>query len=132
MDIRSDGECDGCSLANNEYLLAMNYTDRVAKGAAELDRILPGWELKIDLDSLYLSSTCNCVLGQLAVDLSPKEPDYWGPSGFDAAIDQIAPHYDWEQWAMDRGFDIEADEGPMDYVDLTEAWKRLIRQRLEA
>lgn len=109
----------------------MNYEAQVAKGAAELDRILSGWERKIDLAKLELSSKCRCVLGQLAVDISPKEPAWWGPSPYQASMDQIAPH-DEPEWDSERGFDVGPNEGPMDYVDLTQAWKDLITKRLEA
>jgi hypothetical protein len=39
--------------------------ESVERGAALLDKIEPGWELKIDLAELNLSSSCRCVLGQL-------------------------------------------------------------------
>lgn len=112
----------------------MDYEPRVAKGAAELDRILPGWEQKIDLDELRLESDCNCVLGQLSVDLLP-EPFVDTP--YLDALDRLQPHEDWRaqcRWAAERGYALLDAEfgGPADYVDLTEAWKRLIRQRLEA
>ena len=49
----------------------------VEAGAALLDRELgPGWEDRIDLDTLELSSTCGCVLGQLHKSLHPHSLDY--------------------------------------------------------
>ena len=38
---------------------------RVARGAAWLDRVKPGWFKLIDLDALDLRSGCSCVLGQI-------------------------------------------------------------------
>lgn len=40
--------------------------ERVARGAALLDRIVPGWEKRIDLEKLDLASCEFCVCGQLA------------------------------------------------------------------
>src|SRR5215211_4856802 len=37
---------------------------RVVRGAALLDREAPGWERKIDLPTLDMSSTTACVVGQ--------------------------------------------------------------------
>lgn len=42
------------------------YKDRVARGAALLDKSMPGWHRNIDLDALELSSCTDCVCGQLA------------------------------------------------------------------
>lgn len=116
----------------------MNYTDRVAKGAATLDEILPGWERKIDLEHLYLESACDCVLGQLAVDLLPHSPG----DPYEEAVEELSPWVEFERqarWAELRGFALGLAPGNKDYddeaaawYDLTEAWKRLIRQRLEA
>ena len=39
--------------------------ERVAKGAAFLDEREPGWDARIDLDTLDLGSSHCCVLGQL-------------------------------------------------------------------
>lgn len=39
--------------------------ESVLRGAAVLDKVEPGWELKIDLAELNLSSGCQCVLGQV-------------------------------------------------------------------
>lgn len=37
----------------------------VAKGAALLDKKLPGWHTRIDFDELALDDQRNCILGQL-------------------------------------------------------------------
>src|SRR5690606_6748890 len=44
--------------------------DRVQKGAAFLDEILPGWHQIIDLDTLNLASGCKCICGQLGTYLN--------------------------------------------------------------
>jgi hypothetical protein len=47
-------------------MTALDYTARVAAGAAFLDERMPGWAEWIDLDSLSLMDDCDCVLGQLS------------------------------------------------------------------
>jgi len=39
--------------------------DRVEQGARTLNKVRPGWHKEIDLDSLELANTCDCVLGQV-------------------------------------------------------------------
>lgn len=38
---------------------------RVARGAAHLDRVRPGWHDRIDVGTLTLHDACGCVVGQL-------------------------------------------------------------------
>lgn len=38
---------------------------RVAKGAAHLDVVRPGWERRIDVWTLTLHDPCGCIVGQL-------------------------------------------------------------------
>lgn len=38
---------------------------RVARGAAHLDTVRPGWHDRIDVGTLTLHDPCGCVLGQL-------------------------------------------------------------------
>lgn len=39
--------------------------ERVAKGAAHLDKVRPGWERQIDTGTLTLHDPCGCIVGQL-------------------------------------------------------------------
>lgn len=39
--------------------------ERVAKGAAHLDQVRPGWERRIDTGTLTLHDPCGCIVGQL-------------------------------------------------------------------
>lgn len=41
------------------------YETRAAEGAALLDRAVPGWESRIDLETLDISCPRNCIIGQL-------------------------------------------------------------------
>lgn len=60
---------------------------RVAAGAAWLDRNVPDWVGRIDLDELMMRSVCDCVLGQLFGDYyaAPITLDDSIAMGFDTA-----------------------------------------------
>ena len=46
----------------------MTTEERVAVGASLLDRVMPGWPAKIELERLDIQSCTCCVLGQLYGD----------------------------------------------------------------
>ena len=81
---------------------------RVANGAAYLDKILPDWLDQIDLAVFDVASPCNCVLGQVYGNFDDSPIDArW-------RLGQYA--------ADDRGFN-GADE---DLPELTDEWRRVI------
>lgn len=45
--------------------MSIDVQTRVAAGVAFLDRQVPGWVDRIDVDNLNVASPVNCVLGQL-------------------------------------------------------------------
>lgn len=47
------------------------YETRAAEGAALLDRAVPGWESRIDLETLDISCPRNCIIGQLLAENHP-------------------------------------------------------------
>jgi hypothetical protein len=49
----------------------------VAKGAALLDREVPGWAEQIDLPTLNMSSCSRCILGQLYGEDEDEGEGYW-------------------------------------------------------
>lgn len=63
----------------------MKYAAEVTRGAAFLDAVAPGWEGRINLQTLDLESTYDCVCGQVFQELADKspcdsmlpEPGYW-------------------------------------------------------
>lgn len=92
-------------------------TERVAAGAALLDEKRPGWWRRIDLNTLVLSSPCNCILGQ-------EFDEFWlGLDGLELDRDRAA----------ELGFDAA---GPCDtrseYASLESAWTDLIEERRAA
>jgi hypothetical protein len=53
---------------------------RVAQGAAFLDRVRPGWEHTIDVDTLAMRRCSRCVLGQVYGDYSAVAEHFgWSP-----------------------------------------------------
>lgn len=106
---------------------------RVARGAAWLDSVHPGWERRIDLASLDLADGCRCVLGQLAT-AAVRLP----LTGFSAVLDVIeaALAYDFEadydhsdHWAYAHGFLVGGPDDPAVWAALDDAWIALIKER---
>lgn len=93
-------------------------TDRVAAGATWLDEHRPGWVDRIDLDTLELSDTCNCVLGQ-------EYGGYW--LDLDAGVVAgVGKPRD----AVKLGFASSGTfEDPLSYASLTQAWRDYIVDR---
>ncbi len=98
-------------------------TERVAQGAALLDEKLPGWAGRIDIGTLRMRDTCQCVLGQLfAID--PEEDDgYWaGLRDLDIPNRPV-------RIPESYGF---AAADPGDYRALDDEWIRVITERWAA
>lgn len=91
---------------------------RVAAGVAFLDRQVPGWVDRIDVDNLDVACSVNCVLGQL----------YGGYSSGTHALG-----LDQDQAAA-LGFQVEVNgdgfkdliAAIMEYPALTDEWRRVI------
>ncbi|MGH9316350.1 MAG: hypothetical protein ACRD1P_04510 [Thermoanaerobaculia bacterium] len=58
--------------------------DCVRRGAAYLDEHRPGWEKRVDLDTLDMSSPRHCVLGQAYAE----EGAALGMTGFDYVVER--------------------------------------------
>ena len=107
--------------------------ERVARGTALLDERMPGWDKRIDLAALNISSACGCILGQLAED---KAGGYWPdiasqfgvtPWGSDADYGFNAAKAD-EEDSEDEADAFESD----DYAGLESEWRALITERRSA
>jgi hypothetical protein len=94
--------------------LSNSLYDVVRRGARLLDREAPGWERKIDLDTLDLEHTCNCVVGQVYGD-------------YDEGIEQLDG--DAESHPERYGFDIDP-AADYEYESLTERWRGFLKRRL--
>jgi len=66
--------------------------ERVARGVSWLDSTLPGWDGRVDLSSLVMSSSDRCVLGQVFRTASTRKwADYSYLNGYEYA--QVAYKY---------------------------------------
>ena len=97
-------------------MTAPDYAARAAAGAAFLDGQVPGWAGQVDLATLDLADSCDCVLGQL------------GGSFQDTVEDLHLSQDD----AVDLGFTIPPDESYHRWAELDAAWAREIVTRREA
>lgn len=104
--------------------------ERVAAGAAWLDKNEPSWADRIDLDELYMNRCSDCVLGQVF-------GDYW-----DAPLLPLSPRsseamdeYDNRAAALGFQFATELRESASpsgrraDYDALAAEWRRVIEAR---
>lgn len=103
------------------------YDARIAAGMAVLDEHMPGWERRIDLETLEMASTCRCVVGQLAADGDTPDTVLGIRS-----INLDPDDFEGEFWPTALGFSVETRHERATYRGLTTAWKRAIRERLAA
>jgi hypothetical protein len=89
----------------------LSIAERVAAGAAWLDEHRPGWVERVNLDTLDLGDSCECVLGQ-------EYGDFWK-----APTEVIFEDYV-------RGFNRSSSRDDSSaYEPLTAAWRVLIEAR---
>lgn len=63
----------------------------VARCAAELDRVKPGWETLVDIETLCIFDSKRCILGQV---FREEAEEVGASSGYDYALD-IWHHGSW-------------------------------------
>lgn len=102
--------------------------ERVNLGCKLLDERLPAWDRKIDLAKLDLNSPCNCVLGQLCIDLCGPEHVLSPNPYLDAKNFLLSEEEPWEATA--HGFTVDATR--LDLWSLTQCWKQAILSRRAA
>lgn len=106
--------------------------ERVAAGAALMDGVDLRWwrhdaEYPIDLDALDLGETDRCILGQACpAELAGK---YAIESPYAAYAEHLAQVSDFMPWAIEHGFTLPLDAGPVAWAALTAEWKQLILTR---
>lgn len=99
---------------------------RVAAGARLLDRHQPGWDHRVDPDTLDAEDVGRCVLGQLF-------------GGYEQGLDELAAcrcddvatyHRDPVAWAAVHGFDLDVTEPRAAFRELTSAWRAELARHL--
>lgn len=99
------------------------FKNKVAKGAALMDKELPGWEQKIDLDRLDLGDFRCCIIGQA----HPRQ-------FYHEALHELFQTKNAIQLSQDHGFSVDVHDLPLKekdkrYALLTEEWKAYIQER---
>lgn len=101
----------------------IDYTEQIKNGVKWLDENSPGWEHKIDLDTLDVNQPCRCILGQTS--------GYW-----ETLEAQVAPEFGEstlavmlkrENWSEEHGFKGD-DIQDLFYPDLTDQWKVMVEK----
>ena len=92
---------------------------RVEAGAKFLDEKHPGWENKINLETLAMNSSWRCILGQLYGSFA------YGVKGL--GLTGLA-----QETALGFNLVMEAMEALPTFKDLAQAWTALILKRREA
>jgi hypothetical protein len=105
----------------------MTIAERVADGAAWLDYQAPGWEHKVDLDALQMSSCSRCILGQVfdqgtGIAGFNFAEQYFNDDGEMAAFGFDLDDYDHETWS----------DGENPWEPLADAWTDLLKQRFDS
>jgi hypothetical protein len=90
---------------------------RVARGAALLDEMKPGWDARVDLAELDLSSCRQCVVGQLFGEEFGRWP-------YETGLRALGiPFFGEDEY----GFEKEATGE--EYAALTAEWRRVVTAR---
>lgn len=99
--------------------------ERVAEGAAWLDRRAPGWEGRVDLATFDIEEPCLCILGQVFRNAAKAAGIHPDEGGFAYGVDRL------ELDAHALGFDVPVTQYS-EYAPLAAEWRRLIEQRRAA
>ncbi len=133
---------------------------RVERGARFLDEVAPGWEDRIDLETLDLVSGYHCICGQLWAAKAKRSRSEYIDNGYDFAVHNLfAQANSWitslvgqepitraqsmaDGYALRegmRGYNVAAALGfatgkPIEdtWAVLEAEWKRLLRRRAKA
>lgn len=83
---------------------------RVARGAAWLDEVMPGWERKLDLGILDIATCSRCIVGQIEI----RAP---------------SPSCGLEDVGLDTAGSHQSAAGRFEGRLLTDAWVALVKER---
>lgn len=101
---------------------------RVARGAAYLDQVRPGWQDRIDVGTLTLHDPCGCIVGQLC---PMKEPLCRFTRGLEALGMVYKPYGQAATLGLDLRMEELSDQDPREqaFAPLQNAWIQEIAQR---
>jgi hypothetical protein len=113
--------------------------ERVENGARWLDENFPGWEGRINIETLELQSTSDCICGQVFEEVASE----MGVDGYDFAIDNLfteanswitalVPNDTWRRgWRVSEtlGFCTYDGESEYAWAELQDSWVTLLEKR---
>lgn len=108
----------------------INAPARVARGAAWLDEVAPGWERKLDFGKMEMRECSRCVLGQVFSDMVGQllpGSKHVALDGFDVAT--CLPESAGRHFAS-LGFDLMTPV-PTEWEELHAAWQTLVKDRFD-
>lgn len=97
---------------------------RVARGAAHLDEVRPGWWNEIDVGTLTLRDPCCCIVGQLVGGSSF--------SRFSADVARLFPELPTVSIATATFYGVDIGSGLWRFSDLQDTWIEAIAARVLA
>jgi hypothetical protein len=95
--------------------------ERVARGAAWLDEVKPGWRGRVDVAELDMTLTTDCVLGQVFATETARY-GYWGGLRM---LTASQPHEFSDILARQHGF-LGHSDSDAEYDELRAEWARVI------
>lgn len=94
---------------------------RVARGAAHLDKVRPGWFNRIDVGTLTLRDPCHCIVGQLVGGSSF--------SRFATDVNRLFPELPSTSQANGTFYGVDIGAGCWHFSDFQDAWIEAIADR---
>lgn len=101
--------------------MRLSIEDRVARGAALLDQMQPGWENDVDLSRLDIGLCNTCIVGQLFGNYNDVVVD-----AFDRRYRGISVQHNLGLYSQ-----LPEERTERDYLQLTGAWRAAIIVRLQ-
>ena len=106
---------------------------RVYQGAEMLDKFFPGWASHVNIDTLEITDSRRCVLGQCASvlqDLATRQANYFLHDNNYYGVKELFRHLDVVDpggfFFMDYGFTMRVED---DVHVLNSAWRDAIKRR---
>ncbi len=113
--------------------------EKVANGARFLDENFPGWETRINIETLHLEDGQRCICGQLFAKEGKRSRKYGVANGFDYAAEYLfAQANGWISALLPKNAteerkyqvsDVLGFSTNREYVGLQREWTRLLRER---
>lgn len=98
--------------------------ERVARGVALLDEVMPGWADRIDLLRLDIDVPAHCVIGQL----HPQDGEYSAP--YSVGLDRLGWADADDRWERAKAHGFDDAYSARGSRALTDEWRNVIATRV--